>query len=67
MAQLGRGFEIDHQDDGAGWNNVLSDLKGLRVNRQVAIDRLVECGLNRGALESLKEGSDDPKIVLAFV
>jgi hypothetical protein len=67
MAQFGRGFEIDLDNHTADWDSIFGDLKGLGVNRQIAIDRLVECGLNRAALESLKEGSDDPKIVLAFV
>jgi hypothetical protein len=67
MAQLGHSFDIDFQNGGADWSNVLSDLRELEKLRQVAVDRLVECGLSRSALESLKEGSDDPKIVLAFV
>jgi hypothetical protein len=64
--QLGSGFDLD--TDGAGeWGTVLDDVRLLAAQRQTVIDSLVACGLNRAALESLKEGSDDPKIVLAFV
>jgi len=67
MAQLGRSFDFESQDGGADWNNILRDVADLGEKRRVVVDRLVACGLNRAALESLKEGSDDPKIVLAFV
>jgi len=67
MAQLGRSFDFESQDGGADWNNILRDVADLGEKRRFIVDRLVACGLNRAALESLKEGSDDPKIVLAFV
>ena len=67
MAQLGRSFDFESQDGGADWNNLLRDVAELVEQRRVVVDRLVACGLSRAALESLKEGSDDPKIVLAFV
>ncbi len=67
MAQLGRSFELESQDGGTDWSNMVRDVKELAKKRQVVVDRLVACGLNRAALESFKEGSDDPKIVLAFV
>jgi hypothetical protein len=67
MAQLGRTFDIDFLNSGSGWNGVLEELWKLDEQKQIAIDRLVACGLNPAALESLKDGSDDPKIVLAFV
>jgi hypothetical protein len=67
MAQLGRSFDIDFQNGDADWSGMLNDLRELGEQREIAIGRLTECGLSRAALESLKEGSDDPKIVLAFV
>ncbi len=67
MEQLSGGFVFGASGGGAVLGDLLGDLEELEKNRQIAIDRLVECGLNRAALESLKEGSDDPKIVLAFV
>ena len=62
-----RSFDFESQDGGADWNNILRDVADLGEKRRLIVDRLVACGLNRAALESLKEGSDDPKIVLAFV
>jgi len=67
VAQFRRDFDIDLAGDTADWDDVLEGLRVIEENRQVTIGRLVECGLNRAALQSLKEGSDDPKIVLAFV
>jgi hypothetical protein len=67
MAQLGGSFDRESPDGSADWSNIVRDVRDLAKRRQVVVDRLVACGLNRAALESLKEGSDDPKIVLAFV
>ncbi len=66
VTQLGSGFDLDTSGTGE-WGAVLDDVKLLARQRQTVIDSLVACGLNRAALESLREGSDDPKIVLAFV
>jgi hypothetical protein len=67
MAELGRSFDLDSQEDGADGTNILSQVAELGEKRRLIVDRLVGCGLNRTALESLTEGADDPKIVLAFV
>lgn len=67
IAQFDGNAGLDARNGGADWSGVLKDLKELEESRQVVVDRLVECGVNRVALENLNKGEDNPKIVLAFV
>lgn len=67
MAQIKSCFGIDFQTSDASWRDVLDALKHLEDSRQIAIDRLAECGINRSILENLKEDARDPRAVLAFV
>jgi hypothetical protein len=67
IAQLGQRLDVDLLNTASDWTDVRDALHSLHECRLAVIQRLSECGLNRAALESLADGSADPKIVLAFV
>ena len=66
MGQLATCLDITFDGD-PDWGEFAREVARLEEYRRIAIERLVECGLNRAALENLRQGAADPRIALAFV